>query len=223
MTKLKDAPTPSSTMSITREDLLNMSDTDKATFKESGKKKNAASKKDSKVKRKISAGSLNRENRFLKEVVVHDQEGATIVFSEKVLIGSNQETGADIYNSNIFTIECPYRVNKDLQKAMKDLTKHALTLAGFGEASIKDTTVVGVKIAGEIENKNARAVFTIHKDLQRTTKPQVIKVPQTTLFDQVDYEKAGELVDLLEVVIDEVWMYIGGKHEWKEQLSIFND
>jgi hypothetical protein len=206
---------------ITAEQLQSMTPEE---TKEWRKREKELDVKKKQTKKAVKVSGLNQEHRFFKSIEIKNDGKVKIIMIEKVMMGVNAETGKEIWHSIPFNVgPIPYEAHKDLKKALKDLTSHALTLYGFPEASIKDTTVSGVQVAGEVENHNARVLLTIEKEVHWSNKPIRTKLPQLPLFDTIVYDKTDKLVELLKILIKEVWLYIGGKHEHKEQLSIFND
>lgn len=179
--------------------------------------------KKERAKSKATTKGLNREDRYFKSVLINKDKEVEAIFTQKVVMGTNSETGKEIVRHMPISVDCPYAANKDLIAAMKATTRHALNLAGFDEASIQDTTVTKLEVTGEVENHNARAILHLTKELPWSNKPLKIKVPQVMLFDQITYKKTAELVKAIELVIEEVWNYAAGKNDMKEQLSIFND
>lgn len=215
----KDAPVLGE--GLTSEQIATMTPEEKTEWREKEKKRNDELKK---TKKNLQVKGVNQEQRFFKGIEITNKGEVIINMSEKVMMGTNNETGKEIWRSIPYSVgPIPYAPHKDLKKAMKDLTTHALALYGFPDASIKDTTVSGVQVSGEIENRNARVLLTISRDLDWSKKPVKTKLPQLTLFDQILYDKNPKLIELLEVLVKEVWLYIGGKHEHKEHLSLFND
>lgn len=219
MSKLKDAPAMGE--SLTSEEIANITPEEAKQRKAEAKEKNKALKSTASL---LKVKGMNQENRFFKGIEITNKGEVVINMTQKVQMGVNQETGKEIWRSiPVMVGPIPYAPHKDLKKAMKDLAYHALSLYGLDDPSIKDTTVSSVQVSGELENRNARVLLTISKDLHWTKKPTKTKLPQLPLFDQILYEKNDKLVELLLVLVKEVWEYIGGKHEWKEQLPIFND
>lgn len=208
-------------MGITAEQLQSMTPEETKQWRKREKEKDVKKKQ---LAKRLKVNGVNQENRYFKSITIKENDEVELIMNEKVFMGVNNETGKEIWKSIPISVgPIPYGANKDLKKAMKDLTTHALALYGFPDASIKDTTISSVSVSGEIENHTGRVLMTISKEVPWSKKPIKTKLPQIPLFDQIIYEKTEKLIELLQALIKEIWLYIGGKHEWKEQLSIFND
>lgn len=144
---------------ITAEQLQSMTPEETKQWRKREKEKDVKKKQ---LAKRLKVNSVNQENRYFKSITIKENDEVELIMNEKVFMGVNNETGKEIWKSIPISVgPIPYGANKDLKKAMKDLTTHALALYGFPDASIKDTTISSVSVSGEIENHTGRVLMTM--------------------------------------------------------------
>lgn len=138
-------------------------------------------------------------------------------------IDQDDEAGAFIATG--YVIDSQRRAHKDFIDAMKGLRKFALDLCEIDVDSklIGAYTVCKVKIDGDVDKKQSRAVMTIAKTVKTTDK--IVKIGptrQVTMYGESDYGKAEAMSKAIEACIDEAYEYLGGKAEESDQLPLFS-
>lgn len=124
-----------------------------------------------------------------------------------------------------YTIDSQRRAHKDFVDAMKSLRKFALDLCEIDVDSklIGAYTVCKVKIDGDVDKKQSRAVMTLAKTVKSTDK--IVKIGptrQVTMYGESDYGKAEAMSKAIESCIDEAYAYLAGKAEESDQLPLFS-
>lgn len=145
---------------------------------------------------------------------------------EGLLPGNGEESEEDAsIVSPQYIVKSPYAPHPDLLNEMKKLRKFALEICemeiGSKTKELSDYNVSAVKISGDVSLKQSRAVLTVTKEVQRTGKVIEFDTPQVTMYGESDFERAAELSDQIERVIDQAWLYVGGKYQEEGQLALF--
>lgn len=174
---------------------------------------------------------MERERQLLNLKIAEDLNHVEIKFAEVNARESDSEEEDDI-KQNTFTAESTNRPHKDFVDAMKKLRKHGLAILGIELADeakqLKNWTVSGIKISGDMLLKQSRVILTLSKKVDLTGKIARIKTGQVTLYPKVDdavkYHDADKLANLVEDVVKEAWAYLfSGKYESETnpQLALF--
>ena len=113
--------------------------------------------------------------------------------------------------------------HKDLTQSLKALLPFALEIAEMevGSKKLKDYTVSGMKISGDVFLQKSRVILIMSKLVRRTGKVVTIVTPQVTMYGESEYENAEKMTKQIERVITESWAYIGGKYQEPDQLPLF--
>jgi hypothetical protein len=115
--------------------------------------------------------------------------------------------------STHYMFKSKHRPHKDFELALRKLVDHGLKIWEIEDDNTEDYAIIGLKIAGDFYMNQSRVQLIIAKKVNRTGKIAIFPPsPQTTLSDESDYESWGDLKKLIEVVMKEAWLYIGGKH-----------
>ncbi len=159
-----------------------------------------------------------------------DLNGVKIGFGYSVLLETEGEEEGNDFISNDYQIKSKLRPHKDFLDSMKQLRKHGLEICEMSVDSkeLKEWTVAGFKIAGDMILHKSRVVLEMSKKVQRTNKIIKFKTPQVTMFpekeDELRYAEAEKLTVLIEGVIAEAWAYLNGKFEDTDiQLKLFEN
>lgn len=175
---------------------------------------------------------MNRENlQLLTLKVAEDLNSIEIRFAEVNTHESDGDEDNDI-STNYFTCESTNRPHKDLVDSMKKLRKHGLAILGIELADeakqLREWTVSGIKIDGDLLKKQSRVVLTLAKKVELTGKIARIKTGQVTMYpkqdDAVKYHDADKMTAIIEDIVEECWSYIfDGKceAETNPQLALF--
>lgn len=170
---------------------------------------------------------MSRTNidRQMKSLEVTEDLQVKVTFQEIVTLPphdhpENESTIID----NEYKVKSRYAPHADLMNALKKLKKFALDI---NEMEVSDKTkgdykVSQVKIAGDVLLKQSRVTMTISKLVPRTGKVIDIPVGQTTMYGESDYHDAEKMSVIIEELIEEVWLYLGGKYELEGQLALFS-
>jgi hypothetical protein len=157
-----------------------------------------------------------------------DLNGVKIGFGYSVLSETESQEEENDFIPTQYHIKSKLRPHKDFIDSMKQLRKHGLEICEMAVDSkeLKEWTVAGFKIAGDMILHKSRVVLEMSKKVQRTNKIIKFKTPQVTMFpekeDELRYVDAEKLTVLIEAVIDQAWAYLNGKFEDSDiQLKLF--
>lgn len=169
-------------------------------------------KKNQEPDRQISAISISPKGRihigFASITIIPPAEG-------------EEESSVETDEHGITTMRKPH---KDLIDAFKKLRTHALDICEMnisGKNVGSTYNVTGFKIAGDLLLKQSRVIMTVTHNVKRTGKHIKWATPQITMYGESEYEKAEEMSKLIEGVIEEAWLFLGGKAEKESQLPLF--
>ncbi len=193
-------------------------------------------KKDDDEQKRLAAaeetGNSKRPEQNLREITISRKGKVRVKFVELVAVpipdpndpnGEGDEEEKQDVKAIEYTVTSQHEPHDDLLKALKKLRKHALEICEIevDGKHLNQYTVVGVKIQGDIVLRQSRVIMVIGKEVKRTGKQVLIVTPQTTMYGESEYEKAEEMSKLIEDVVSEVWLYIGGKYADDGQLPLF--
>lgn len=163
-----------------------------------------------------------QRNRLLRNFKLDPEtEKPFIDFCESVSVARSEgEDENDKTYHMPFTCDGPFKVSDELSDTMIKLRKHGLELLGIHledfSKQIKKWRCVGVKIAGDHDLKQSRAVLTMAVISERTGKWSKIKTGQVTMYPEADdkskYFDVDKLTPIIETLIDKVWGYLGGEY-----------
>lgn len=158
-----------------------------------------------------------------------DLNGVKIGFGYSTMV-ENEDSGDNNFSPIDHGIKAQLRPHKDFVDAMKSLRKYGLEICEMTVDSkeIKDWSVLGFKIVGDMTLHKSRVVLEMAKKVQRTNKIIKFRTPQVTMFPEKEdterYAEAEKLTRLIEQVITEAWAYLNGKFEDQEiQLKLFEN
>jgi hypothetical protein len=157
-----------------------------------------------------------------------DLNGVKIGFGHSILMKSESiEEEAETLSTQ-YQVKAKLRPHKDFVDAMKSLRKHGFEICEMtvDAKEIKQWTVLGFKIAGDMLLHKSRVVLEMGKKVDRTNKIIKFKTPQVNMFPEADEESrfhdAEKLTGLIESVIEEAWAYLNGKFEDTDlQMKLF--
>jgi len=121
---------------------------------------------------------------------------------------------------NQYLVKGSHRPHKTLSDSMKKLRKYALELCDIEVSSkhIGDWTVSAISIAGDMTLRQSRVVMTLAKECP-TGKVIEFDVPQVTMYPEKEaedrYHRAEEMSVLIEDIVEEAFLYLGGNYEVK--------
>ncbi len=151
-------------------------------------------------------------NRQITSIKITDELTAKIGFNEIIPLLVKGDEGDDIEAiSNDYSVKSGMRVHDDLLDAMNALRKIACDLCGIEPKPLNQFAVVGIKISGDMLMNTSRVVLTVSKET-KYGKDVEFKTPQIIMYGESEYPKSKELSQLIELVVEEAWKYIGGKY-----------
>lgn len=124
---------------------------------------------------------------------------------------------------NEYFVKSPRKAHKDLLDSMKKLRKFALEICEmiFETKALTFYDICAIKINGDIALRQSRVILTVSKEVRRTGKEIKFKTPEVTMYGDSEYERASEMAKVIENVIKEAQLYLGGKCADGDQLPLF--
>lgn len=165
-------------------------------------------------------------DRRISGISINAKGKVSIAFSEVITLPPVEGEDESETSANEYTVRSPNRPHKDFLDAMKKLRKDALAIGelNFDAKSITSMTVSDIKISGDMVMKQSRVQMTLAKEVKRTGKRiKIGPLPQVTMYGEEasEYDNAEAMTQLIEAVVEEAWLYLGGKCEGEEQLPLF--
>jgi hypothetical protein len=170
----------------------------------------------------MSKTNIDRQLRKL-EITEDLQVKATFV--EILNVAPSHPENESTIIDNEYSVKSRHVPHGDLLNVLKKLKAHALEICELEIPDAKkkgDYQVSGVKISGDVLLQQSRVVFTISKKINRTGKIVKITTPQTTMYGESEYAEAEKMSAIVEDLIEEVFLYLGGKYEAAGQLPLFS-
>jgi len=124
---------------------------------------------------------------------------------------------------NEYSVKSPRLAHKDLKDAMKKLRKFALEICEmiFETKALTFYDICAIKINGDIALRQSRVILTVSKEVRRTGKEIKFNTPEVTMYGDSEYERASEMSKVIENVVSEAKLYLGGKCADGDQLPLF--
>lgn len=160
--------------------------------------------------------------RALRSIVIDEKLNVKIKFVEDI-IRENVDDGESLAIENEYQVKAKYKPHKDLTNSLRALLPFALEIAEMevNAKRLKDYTVSGLKLSGDVMLQKARVVLIMSKLVRRTAKIVTIVTPQVTMYGESEYDNMEKMTKQIEKVIKEAWEYIEGKYQEPDQLPLF--
>lgn len=174
--------------------------------------------------------NINIDRQF-KKIEVSRELKVKISFDEIFTLPAIAEGGESRTKVRKHTVTCDDVPHTDLLELMKKLKPHAFDINEMDHPETKkkqDYQICMVQVDGDIVLQKSRVKFMLGKRVPRTEK--VIKIGptgQVTMYGESDYADAEKMSKIIEELIEEIWLYLGGKFAPEsaldgEQLPIFS-
>lgn len=193
-----------------------------------GQKPKKSGKKDKAALDETDQSAVGRSiDRQIRGVQILPSGKVVVVFVE--LVTQEPKDGEDESSiiENEYKLTSKYKPHKDLLDALKKLRKDWFSIMEMDvpeTPKLKNITVSGIKIQGDLVMKQSRVTMTLTKLIERTGKlGKFPPCPQVTMYGESDYDGAAAMAKLIEEVVAEAWLYVAGKYEDEtpNQLPLF--
>lgn len=156
------------------------------------------------------------EKKFRKLEVTKDLE-VKINFDEILTLPPLDEGGESRIKVRHHSVFCEDVPHSDLLDALKKLKPHAFDINEMDHPEAKkkqDYRVCAVQVDGDMVLQKSRVKFTMIKHVGRTGKEiKIGPTGQVRMYGQSDYAEHEAMSKLVEKLVDEVWLYLGGKFD----------
>lgn len=160
---------------------------------------------------KQTNSNIDRQIRSIK--LKADLSKVTISFVDVVDAESTEGEEDSTVIDTKYTAKSKHKPHKDFVASMRKLLKHALASCEIEIDNLKNYSVLGLNITGDLFMNQSRVVMILAKRVERTEDVIEWSSPQITLSDESKYQEWKDLQKLVKLVFDEVWLYLQGKHD----------
>ena len=162
------------------------------------------------------------EKKFRSIEITRDLE-VRISFSEILTlpgIEGGEESRVNVRHHTVFSEDIPHN---DLLDVLKKLKPHAFEIAEIDQPDAKkkqDYRVCFVQVDGDMVLQKSRVKFTMIKHVNRTGKEiKIGPTGQVVMYGESDYPEHEAMSKLVEKLVEEVWLYLGGKFNEDPQVQ----
>lgn len=162
------------------------------------------------------------ERKFKKLEISSDLK-VKIQFQEILTLPPIEEGGESRLKYRNHTVESDDVPHHDLIELMKKLKPHAFEINEMDQPETKKKTdyrVSMVQVDGDMLLQKSRVKFMMLKNVPRTGKSVKIgPTGQVTMYGESDYVDHEAMSKLIEKLVEEVWLYLGGKFSEDPQIQ----
>jgi hypothetical protein len=161
---------------------------------------------------------MNTHLPAIKKIKIDSKDNVEITMIETVLVPPKEKDGESRTITNIYAAQCQHKPHEDFLAALLSLRKYALEICEFDAGTKTDYKVSSVVISGDMEKEQSSVMFSISKWVKSLGKPVNISTPQVTMYGE-EYANAQAMTKQIKKVIEEAFLYLGGKNAEALQLS----